>query len=91
MLVNESFQTTLTLQQELEGLKKNVDYFFLIIMGSLVLCRSSHNNLPSDIKCNTIDFTSFTARIRPLRNGCRPSEECCQHSITQSGHAEYVI
>ena len=66
------------IQDQLDTFKKNVDVFFLIVMGGMVLCklilfnyfRTSYVNLVL-----TFRKFSFTGRIRVLRIGiCKKQE-----------------
>ena len=69
--VNQTNHTTLMppIQDQLDTFKKNVDVFFLIVMGGMVLCklilfnyfRTSYVNLVL-----TFRKISFTGRIRVL-------------------------
>lgn len=44
--VNQSEQknSTYSFHDDLESFKKNVDIFFLVVMGSIVFCKSNNND-----------------------------------------------
>jgi hypothetical protein len=84
MMLNETYSLLLAEQKELEILKKNVDFLFLIIMGNFVFCNYSFLLLLLTRSSNAFKtLFSLAAWICPLRIRDRSSKECRQRGFSQ--------
>lgn len=71
------------IHDELDNFKKNVDIFFIVVMGSIIFCKLKMTYFKSIrwITCQVYP-SSFAGRIRILRVGLSEEQECNQRPFS---------